>query len=142
MRALGRLAVVAVLGGLGYLVQKKGVFPGREFRMSGTVTLGSHLISRAPKDRSVLFIIVKNKGGVPVALKRIVNPHFPVNFSFESPDLLLPELRQSSGFLVVAEMNTHGDVGRPQPGDLAGEHPDTVSISQRDIHIVIDRKID
>lgn len=139
MRALRRLAVLAALGGLGFLAHRKGVFPGREFRLSGSVTLSSHLIPRAPKDRSVLFIIVKNKGGVPVALKRIVNPHFPVRFDFETSDLLVPELRQTSGLMVVSEMNTHGSVGQPKPGDLGGEHPDPVFPGQRNVHIVIDR---
>lgn len=133
------LAAVLAAGGLASALFVSGACNRREFRLSGTVTLTSSLVPRAPKDHSVLFVIVRNRGGVPVAIKRIVNPHFPVRFSFEPADLLVPELRDTRGLLVDAQMNTHGNVGAPRPGDLLGEHPDPVKPGERNVHIVLER---
>ena len=53
-----------------------------EFRLSGTVTIASALQHKSPRDNAVMFIIARNRGGVPVAMQRIVNPQFPVRFIF------------------------------------------------------------
>ena len=139
MRALRRLLLLALTAGAGFLISSSGACRRDEFRLAGTVTLTSSLISRAPKDNSVLFVVVKNRGGVPVALKRIVNPHFPVRFALDAADLLVPELRDSGGLLVDVHMNTHGSVGSIRAGDLLGAHPDPVQPGDRRVHIVIDR---
>ena len=38
------------------------------------MTIASSLQSRAPKQNAVLFIVAKNLGGVPVAVRHMVNP--------------------------------------------------------------------
>jgi len=112
-----------------------------EFRLSGTVTIASALQHKAPRDNAVMFIIARNRGGVPVAMQRIVNPQFPVRFIFRSEDLIIPEVPADTPLDIEVEMNTHGRLGQPQRGDLEGRHPSPVFPGERRIHIVVDRQI-
>lgn len=112
----------------------------KDFRISGTITIASHLQGRAPKNNAVLFIVAKNMGGVPVAVRRIVNPQFPVSFSLTEEDLLVPGSRPKGPLLLQVQMNTHGNVGMPARGDLEGTRPDPVRSGERGVHIVIDKQ--
>ena len=112
-----------------------------EFHISGTITVASSLQHKMPAENSVLFVIVKNRGGVPVAVRRIVNPQFPVSFEVGARDLLVPELRGRDALLIQVQMNTHGNVGAPVRGDLQGDHPDAAYQGENNIHIVLDRQL-
>lgn len=128
---------------LGLLVLSACLAAGchREFRVSGTITLASNMRAKAPKSNSVLFIVAKNMGGVPVAVRRIVNPQFPVSFSLTDEDLLVPGSRPKDALLIQVQMNTHGNVGEPVPGDLEGDNHEPVYSGERGVHIVIDRQV-
>lgn len=112
-----------------------------EFRVSGTITIASHLRHSLPQANAVLFVIAKNRGGVPVAVRRIVNPQFPVSFTMAPEDLLVPELKDSGALRLEVQMNTHGNVGAPVKGDLGGAYSDAVRAGVRGVHIVIDRQL-
>jgi len=111
----------------------------RDFRVSGSITVATHLQSRLPKTNSVLFIVAKNAGGVPVAVHRIVNPQFPVDYVLTSQDLVVPDTLPAGPLKLEVEMNTRGDVGTPTRGDWRGEHPDPISNGDRGVHVVIDK---
>lgn len=113
----------------------------REFKVSGTITLAASLQAKAPRSGAVLFIVAKNRGGVPVAVLRIVNPQFPVDFTMTEAELLVPGSRPKGPFGISVEMNTHDRLGAPAPGDLEGTHRGTVSPGGRRVHIVIDRQV-
>ncbi|MEK7859134.1 MAG: hypothetical protein AAB320_08340 [Elusimicrobiota bacterium] len=112
-----------------------------EFRISGTITIASQLRPKVPEANGVLFVIAKNRGGVPVAVRRIVNPQFPVSFTMTAEDLLVPELKGAGALRLEVQMNTHGNVGAPVKGDLGGVHLDGVRPRERGVHIVIDRQL-
>lgn len=134
----GRLALLA--GALA-LAALGGACRRGEFRLSGTVTIAAALQRRAPRDNAVLFIIARNRGGVPVAMQRIVNPHFPVRFTLRPEDLLMPDLPADTPLVVSVEMNTHGKLGQPRPGDLAGRHPSPAYPGDWRVHIVINDRL-
>jgi len=113
----------------------------REFRLSGTVTIASVLQHRSHQSNAVMFIIAKNRGGVPLAVHRIVNPQFPVKFILGPDDLIVPDLPADTPLRLEVEMNGHGAVGAPVRGDLEGAHPNLVYPGDRRIHIVIDRQV-
>ncbi len=127
------LAALALMGGCRSF--------SREFRISGTITIAPGLRAKAPQENAVLFIIAKSKGGVPIAVRRIVNPEFPVSFSLTAEDLLLPAAHPEPPFLLQVQMNSRGDVGAPVRGDLEGTLADPVYPGKRDVHILIDRQI-
>ena len=109
------------------------------FRLAGTVDVAPRLRDRAPKTNAMLFVIAENEGGVPVAVHRIVNPEFPAAFSMGSEDLLVPALRGRERLRIHAEMNTHGDIGKPRPGDLEGERAGFTLPGAGGVAIVLDR---
>ncbi|MBI4375751.1 MAG: hypothetical protein HY549_04795 [Elusimicrobia bacterium] len=128
MRWLPAIAVVMALGAC-----------GRDFHISGIITVASPLRFRVPKTNAVLFIVAKNRGGVPVAVGRIVNPQFPVSYSLGPHDLLVPDNKVREPLVLHVQMNNHGNLGKPAKGDLEGECPDLVYPGDRSAHIVIDR---
>lgn len=112
-----------------------------DFRLSGTIELSAPLRERAPKSGAVLFIVVKNAGGVPVAVHRIVNPEFPASFRLGPQDLLVPALPRQEALTVELEMNTHGAAGKPRPGDLVGGSPGVVRPGAGDLRLLIDKQL-
>ncbi len=112
-----------------------------EFFLSGTVTIASALQKRLPANNAVMFIVAKNDGDVPVAVHRIVNPQFPVRFSIEPADLIVPELPANTPLRIEVEMNSHGTVGKPVRGDLKGAQPAPVYPGENRIHVVVDRQV-
>src|SRR3954463_1701070 len=58
--------------------------------ITGTVNVAPALLGRAQNPNTVLFIVARNAGGVPVAVREIVNPAFPCKFSIGPADLILP----------------------------------------------------
>ena len=111
-----------------------------DFRLSGTVDVAPRLRERAPKANLILFIVAKNVGGVPVAVHRIVNPEFPAPFQLGPGDLLIPSLRRREPLTLHAEMNTHGDVGTPKPGDFEGDAPGISAPGSTGVKIILDRQ--
>ena len=134
-----RQAALAAAG-LGLALLAAGCGPGG-FEVSGTVTIAASLQSRAPRQNCVMFIVAKNLGGVPLAVKRIVNPRFPVDFALSGEDLVVPGTYPKDDLRLEVEMNTRGNVGAPARGDLAGAYPDPVSSGDHNIHIVVDRQL-
>lgn len=116
------------------------VGPQREFKISGTITLAGSLRYKSAQVNSVLFVIAKNRGQVPVAVCRIINPHFPQSFSLQSSDLIVPGSRPAGPLTLHVQMNAHGQAGATVPGDLEGSSGDAVRPGQDGIHIVIDRE--
>ena len=120
----------AALGGCNLLT--------RDFRLSGTVDIAPRLQGRAPRTNAMLFVVAENEGGVPVAVHRIVNPEFPAAFEMGPDDLIVPRLRRGEALRVHVEMNTHGDVGRPQSGDLEGDAPAPTFSGAAGVLVVLD----
>jgi hypothetical protein len=114
----------------------------RDFQITGSITVAAHVQSRVPKTNFVLFIVAKNSGGVPVAVKRIVNPQFPVDYKLGPEDLIVPGQIPKGPLSLSVEMNTHGNVGAPVKGDLRGECPDKVTAGERGVHVVIDKIVE
>lgn len=114
---------------------------GRDFKVTGTVTIAGHLRHKFQKETSVLFIVAKNRGGVPLAVRRIVSPQFPVAFTLGPEDLVVPGSRPREALHVEVQMNTHGAVGKPQKGDLGGASDDPVYPGMLSVHIEIDRQL-
>lgn len=130
-RALALALAAAALAGCNLLTG--------DFSVSGTVDVTPRLRDRLPTGNVMLFVVAENEGGVPVAVRRIVNPEFPAKFSLESEDLLVPAVRRGERVKVHAEMNASGDVGHPKPGDLVGDAPGVALSGDSGIRIVLDR---
>lgn len=130
-RALLLAAAAAAAAGCGLLPSN--------FRLNGVVDVAPALRARVPRDNGMLFVVAKNRGGVPVAVLRIVNPDFPAEFHMDPADLIVPALGRGEPLTVTAEMNTHGDVGHPRPGDLLGRAPGVFRPGDDGVKILLDK---
>jgi hypothetical protein len=107
--------------------------------ISGSITVSGNLINEVMHREESLFIVVKDAGGTPIAVKRIVNPQFPVFYKINSDDLLLPDAHLKYPLTVEAQLSAKGKIGPPAPGDFVGIHPNSVSPRQSRVGIVINR---
>ena len=101
------------------------------FKIRGTITLGGAAEQALPAN-SMLFVIAKNESRVPVAVKKIINPVFPLNFEITRANLIMPDLVTRRVYL-EAFVNTHGLLGVFRKGDLKGECADPVTAARKDI---------
>lgn len=130
MKAAAVLLAAAALAGCEILTP--------DFKLSGEVDISPALAARAPKTNAVLFVVARNEGGVPLAVHRIVNPEFPAAFSMGPQDLLVPGIRRQESLRVSVEMNTHGNLGQPHAGDLAGVLSSPVRPGSRGLRLVLE----
>ncbi|MHB0995793.1 MAG: c-type cytochrome biogenesis protein CcmI/CycH [Elusimicrobiales bacterium] len=107
------------------------------FRISGTVSVAGPLLPSLPGPNSMLFVVAVNEGGVPVAVKKIINPVFPAEFEMTSSSLIMPDLLTRKVYL-EAVLNTHGQLGAPRRGGLKGSFRERVSIRQKDLDLTLD----
>jgi len=110
-----------------------------DFRLSGTVEIAPQLEARVPKNNAVLFVVAQNAGGVPLAVSRIVNPEFPAPFVMRSQDLLVPAIRRDEALVVTAQLNGHGNLGKPQAGDLEGRASGPARPGDRGVRVKVDK---
>ena len=103
--------------------------------------MSPYLQNKAPHGNDVLFIIAKNKGGIPVAVRRVVNPLFPVEFSLNADDLIVPGAQPKEPLWLQAQLNTHGKAGAAVKGDFEGVLHDPIRPGKRRVRIIIDREI-
>ena len=88
------------------------------FNISGTVDVPERLVKIAQADNNSCSIIVKNEADVPVAIKRVVNPKFPLAFHLGEEDLLTPKLE--GDLKLEVQINNHGQLGVLKEGDIFG----------------------
>ncbi|MDO8806533.1 MAG: hypothetical protein Q7R35_19140 [Elusimicrobiota bacterium] len=104
------------------------------FRISGTISVAPGLIPGLPGANGMLFIVARNEDGVPVAVKKIINPVFPARFEMTSSSLIMPDLL-SRRIHLEALLNTHGQLGVPRRGDLKGARRDRVNFISKGLEI-------
>lgn len=98
------------------------IAPDPNSQVSGTISISSALLEKAPKN-AALFIIARKSGegagGPPLAVKRITDPTFPLEFSIGQANTMLP------GAVFEGEVNLHARLDqdgtvRSSPGDIEG----------------------
>ena len=107
------------------------------FRLSGTVCVAEPLLASLPGPNSMLFVVALNEGGVPVAVKKIINPVFPAAFEMSPSNLIMPDLLTGKLHL-QAMLNTHGQLGVFRRGDMRGDMRERVNIRQKDLEVTLD----
>jgi cytochrome c-type biogenesis protein CcmH len=111
--------------------------------ISGTVEVNSKL-ARQAKSGATLFIYAKqpNAPGPPLAVLRVRAEHWPVSFTLNDGNAMVPgrNLSNANNVQIEARISKNGDA-LPQSGDLVGS---VTSVNPRDGHpvkISIDREI-
>ena len=107
------------------------------FRISGTVSVAPGLLTALPGANSMLFVVARNESGLPVAVKKLINPIFPAEFEMTSSNLIMPDLLTRRIYL-EALLNTHGQLGVLRKGDLRGSRQDRVNFIGKGLEITLD----
>ena len=108
------------------------------FRLSGTVLVSHRYQKRLETPNMVMFVTAANVGGVPVAVKKFVNPTLPLDWKMGPEDMILPGRDWDGTLSVRVTVNQHGKVGEVRLGDLLGEHRHPVQSGDRSVDVVID----
>ena len=107
------------------------------FKVSGTVSVAPSLLSGLPGANSMLFVVARNGSGVPVAVKKIINPVFPAAFELTASDLIMPDLLTRKIYL-EALLNAHGQLGVLRRGDLKGTRHNPANFISKGFEIILD----
>ncbi|MBI4270553.1 MAG: cytochrome c-type biogenesis protein CcmH [Candidatus Rokubacteria bacterium] len=120
------------------VTEARGKLAAPPGRISGTVSLAEGVRGEAPV-AGTLFVIARRGAGAPVAVKRIVEPKFPVRFVLGPEDVMRQDARLAGGDLtLIARLKRDGRAGPAVPGDLEGAAPGPVAAGTTNARIALE----
>jgi hypothetical protein len=137
MRKFVIATTIVVLGFGGWAVTSGKAAKG--FSLSGKVEVADRLLKTAEATNVSCAIVVKNEADVPIAIKRVVNPKFPMQFNMDKSDLLIDSY--NGNIKLEVQINSHGNLGVLRRGDIFGEAEGVYTSGQKDILLVADKMI-
>jgi cytochrome c-type biogenesis protein CcmH/NrfG len=111
--------------------------------LTGEVTLADALSGKVAKD-ATLFIVAKSVDapGIPVAVYRGMVGAWPVNFTLDDSQAMMPGRNLSSAGRVTVEARiSRSGQAMPSSGDLSGTSGIIVPATRQPLKILIDREI-
>lgn len=109
------------------------------FSLSGTIEVPQRLLPMAEADNNSCAIIVKNEADVPVAIKRVINPRFPLTFSLGEEDLLAEQVE--GDLKLEVQINSHGQLGVIKKGDIFGAAENPVHAADKQVLVQADKTL-
>ena len=137
MRKFVIATTIVVLGFGGWAVTSGKA--SKDFALSGKVEVADRLLKTAEATNVSCAIVVKNEADVPIAIKRVVNPKFPMQFNMDKSDLLIDSY--NGNIKLEVQINSHGNLGVLRRGDIFGEAEGVYTSGQKDILLVADKMI-
>ena len=133
MKKIIALVLAVICAGVCYYYCKH--LPAQEgrFNLAGTITVPERLLQLAQADNNSCAIIVKNEADLPVAIKRVVNPKFPLEFTLGEEDLLTESVGDE--LKLEVQINNHGQLGIIKEGDVFGSVDGFVTAHAKDIQV-------
>ncbi len=102
----------------------------------GVVRVAPALAEKA-KGKAAIFIIARGKQpGPPLAVMRILNPGFPLEFIMSEQNVMLQGVAFAGEVSLIAKLDGDGKVGT-QAGDIFGGARGPVQVGARDVEIVL-----
>ena len=113
--------------------------PGSGRTIRGMVRVAPALAEKA-KGKAAIFIIARGKQpGPPLAVMRILNPRFPLEFTMSEQNVMLQGVAFTGEVSLIAKLDGDGKVGT-QPGDIFGGARGPVQVGARDVEIVLSQE--
>lgn len=95
-----------------------GSSDGRPVR--GTIRLAPEL-ERSVPEGAVLFLVARGEGGgPPVAVRRVTQPSFPLDFEIGPEDRMMENVPFAGPFRLTVRVDADGNASTQTPGDLRG----------------------
>ncbi len=92
------------------------------------------------KGKAAIFIIARGKQpGPPLAVMRILNPGFPLDFTMSEQNVMLQGVAFAGEVRLIAKLDGDGKVGT-QPGDIFGGARGPVQVGARGVEIVLSQE--
>ncbi|MBI4537456.1 MAG: hypothetical protein HY712_05815 [candidate division NC10 bacterium] len=89
--------------------------------------------------KAALFIIVRDAAGSLVAVRRVLEPQFPLRYRIGPEDAMISGTLLQGSVQVSARLSQSGRAGPAEPGDLEGEHPARVQAGEGQVDITLSR---
>lgn len=118
-----------------------GAAPPSGDPVSGTVEIAEELEERVPRG-GVLFVIARSEGGgPPLAVKRIVDPEFPLAFEIGPADRMIEQMPFAGPLRLSARLDADGNATTRSAGDLQGSLEAPVEPGAEGVRIRIDETL-
>ena len=105
----------------------------------GVVRVAPALAENA-KGKAAIFIIARGKQpGPPLAVMRILNPRFPLEFTMSEQNVMMQGVAFTGEVRLIAKLDGDGKVGT-QPGDIFGGARGPVQVGARGVEIVLSQE--
>ena len=109
--------------------------------VQGTVRVAPELAEGMPSG-AVLFIIARRgDSGPPLAVKRVFDPSFPLDFTLGPEDRMIQAMPFAGPFQITARLDGDGNAMSRTPGDLSGAAPAPVTPGTTGIDVLIDQRL-
>ena len=129
--------VVLTLGLGAYFYCNSQAEESQKFMLSGRVEVVNRLLKNAQANNIACSIIAKNEADVPIAIKRVINPTFPLDFEITKDDLLIDSYEGK--IKMEVQINSHGSLGVLKSGDIFGSGVQEYTSGSKDILVVADK---
>ena len=129
--------IILTLGFGAYLYHNSHATEEQKFVLSGRVEVVNRLLKNAQANNVACSIIAKNEADVPIAIKRVINPTFPLDFEITKEDLLIDSY--DGKIKMEVQINSHGSLGVLKSGDIFGNGVQEYSSGSKDILVVADK---
>lgn len=114
--------------------------PAQAGTISGQIFVADELVENV-NGQAVLFIIARKEVGPPLAVKRVLQPTFPLTYSLSESDAMIPGTVFQGEMIVKARLDADGNAGQLASGDMTGETSRTVPVGTSGVDIKIDTLI-
>ena len=106
----------------------------------GVIRVAPALAEKA-KSKAAIFIIARGKQpGPPLAVMRILNPRFPLEFTMSEQNVMLQGVAFAGEVSLIAKLDGDGKVGT-QAGDIFGGARGPVKVGARDVEIILAQEV-
>ena len=139
MKYFAIIFIIATLGIGTYFYYNAEAPVNQKFVLSGRVEVVNRLLKNAQANNVACSIIAKNEADVPIAIKRVINPTFPLEFEIAKEDLLIDSY--DGKIKMEVQINSHGSLGVLKSGDIFGSGVQEYTSGSNDILIVADKMI-
>lgn len=98
-------------------------YPGGVAPIEGRIELASELAGARP-EAGVLFIIARHQGmqgGPPLAVLRLANPEFPLEFSIGPENVMIPSMRFEGAISLSARLDADGNAMTRGSEDISSQ---------------------
>ena len=100
-------------------------------------------LAMARPDGGVLFVIARPqgaRGGPPLAVLRIPNPEFPLDFSIGPENVMIPSMRFEGAISLSARLDADGNAMTRGAGDLSSVVQDSLTPGATGVQLLLSEK--